>query len=95
MAKDQNEVGVGMVIRDYISEFYAGMRKWGSRVASAEAAELVAVQDVNIFVTDVGFKDMMLEGDNLGVINADINRVGRSCWFFLLLKDMVMLLFIR
>lgn len=46
-------------------------------------------------MTDVGFKDMMLEGDNLGVINADINRVGRSCWFFLLLKDMVMLLFIR
>ena len=69
-AKDHSEGGIGVVIRDHSGSFLAGLSKSGCRVSSAEAAELVAAYEAINFAVDAGFRNFLLEGDNIGVMNA-------------------------
>ena len=68
--KEQNDVKIGAMIRDYRGEFFASMSKLGGKVALVEAAEFVATREAIMFAVDADFRDIVLEGDNLGVINA-------------------------
>ena len=69
-AKDHNEVEIEVVIHDHTCDFYAGLSKNDCKVSSAEAAKLVAALEAINFAVDAGFRNILLEGDNLGVINA-------------------------
>lgn len=42
----------------------------GGNAAYADVGELIAAREVVTFVVEVGFRDIMLECHNLGVINA-------------------------
>ena len=66
---ETKKVGIGLVVQDYRGEFYAGMSKLGNIVASAETVELVAAREALNFALDAGFRDIILEGNNLSIIN--------------------------
>lgn len=61
---------IGVVIRVLTGDFYAGLSKIGCKVSLVEAVELVAVLEVINFAMDAGFRNILLEGDNLEVTNA-------------------------
>lgn len=51
-------------------DFYEGLSKIGCKVSSAKVAELVAPLEASNFAVNAGFRNIILEGDNLGVMNA-------------------------
>lgn len=70
MDSTSNEVGVGGVVRDHMGGFFSGLSKVGCKVSSTEISELVAAREVLSFAWEAGFRDVILEGDNLSVMNA-------------------------
>lgn len=93
--RDNKEVDIGVVIRDHMGEFYAGLSKGGCKALSAENAELEAAREAVTFALEAGFRKIILERDNITVINAirisefgfasvsavvaDIIKMGLSC----------------
>ena len=69
-SKDDCIVGIGVVVRDHMGEFFAGMTKVGEKASSAEVAELVAAREAIVFAVEAGFSNLVLEGDNLVVMNS-------------------------
>lgn len=57
-------------IRDHRGKFYAGICKVGPQVTSAEVAECIAAREMVLFVLQASFRNIILECDNLGVVNA-------------------------
>lgn len=53
-----------------MGEFYASLSKGGCKALSAESAELVAAREAVMFALEVGFRDIILKGDYIIVINA-------------------------
>lgn len=88
-------IGIGVVIRGAHGEFYVGLNKFSRGFCSIETVELKAGLEALRFTIDVGFRDIILEGDNVSVVNtfktsndgfvsgcaivADINRVSQLC----------------
>lgn len=72
--KDQEYVGIGVVIQNHIGDFLARMNMVGSRAKSEEVTEFIAARASLTFALDAGFTRIILEGDNLGVINATRSR---------------------
>lgn len=67
--KEQNGVGVKVVIWDNRGEFYAGLSKLGRRVS------LVAALEAINFALCAEFRDIVLEGNNLLMLG-----LGRMFW---------------
>lgn len=63
-------VGIGVVIWGHKGDFFAEMSKRVADAYSMEMAELLVAQEAMGFTLEVGFKDIVLEGDNCSIMNA-------------------------
>ena len=68
--KDKKEAGVGIVIRDHVGNFIAGLSKKFLWPLGAIEVEAKTSESGLEFVKDVGIHDFVLEGDSLNVFHA-------------------------
>ena len=66
----ENGSGIGAVIRNATGEVMAALSARGAIVGDNEEAEALACQKAMEFAIDVGFSELMVEGDNVMVISA-------------------------
>jgi len=68
-----------VVIRNSLGEVMASLSAHGPAVASSEEAEVLACWKAVEFAIDVGFMDLVIEGDNATVMKAIVSpRLDRS-----------------
>ena len=67
---DANMSGVGVVIRDSYGEVLASCSEKISQAYEAEVIEALAAQKALSFAQELGFQNVILEGDALGLIQA-------------------------
>ena len=67
---DLNRIGFGSVIWNGRREVMAAMFAKGPAVNISEEAEMLACRKSIEFVMDVGFSELVIEGDNANVIHA-------------------------
>ncbi|XP_075640412.1 uncharacterized protein LOC142612181 [Castanea sativa] len=72
---DLGFLGIGVIIRNKEGEVMEAMSAKGSRVIDNLEAEVLACRKALEFAVDIGFAEMVIEGDCVQVINA-INSSG-------------------
>lgn len=68
--RESNSSGFGAVIRNEQGEVMAAMAAKGPLVLSSEEAETLACRKALEFAVDVGFLELVVEGDNVNVMRA-------------------------
>ncbi|XP_075674854.1 uncharacterized protein LOC142644053 [Castanea sativa] len=66
--KDMNASSFGVVIRNEVGEVMAALVAKGLSVHNSEEDEVLACQKVLEFAVDVGFMELILEGDNVTIM---------------------------
>ena len=70
---------MGVIIRNSQGEVMASLSARGPAVASSKEAEVLACRKAVEFAIDVGFMDLVIEGDNATVMKAIVSpRLDRS-----------------
>ena len=67
---EAKRTGFGAIMRNDKGEVMAAMSVGGPQVSSSEEAKLLACRKAVEFATDVGFSELVIEGDNINVIKA-------------------------
>ncbi|XP_023884299.1 uncharacterized protein LOC112028995 [Quercus suber] len=67
---EQNSSGFGAMIRNNQGEVMAAMAARGPPVSCSEEAETLACRKALEFAVDVGFSELIVEGDNINVMRA-------------------------
>ena len=65
---NSNSSGAGVIIRNSLGEVMAGLSACGSFVASSKEVEVLACRKAPEFALDLGFRDLVIEGDNIMVM---------------------------
>ena len=74
-----NSSGAGDIIRNSLGEVMAGLSARGPSVVSSEKAEVLACRKALEFALDSGFRDLVVEGDNITVMRTMVSpRPNRS-----------------
>ena len=84
---DANKSGVGVVIRDSYGAVLASCSKKIFRAYKAEVTEALAVGKALSFAHELGFQNVILEGDALGLIQALKSQEQNLCPLGLLVED--------
>ena len=84
---DANMSGVGVVIRDCYGEVLAYCSDKISHAYEAEVTEALAAQKALSFAQELGFQNVILEGDELGLIQALKSQEQNLCPLGLLVED--------
>ncbi|XP_050290125.1 uncharacterized protein LOC126728321 [Quercus robur] len=76
---NSNSSGAGVIIRNSLGVVMAGLSACGPSVASSEEAEVLACRKALEFALDLGFQDLVVEGDNITVMRTMVSpRPNRS-----------------
>lgn len=67
---DLNYSGVGAIIHNGKGEVMATMSAKGPPVGDSEEAEILACKRATEFAIDAGFRDLVIEGDNIVVMSS-------------------------
>lgn len=71
---DINASGVGVVVRNDKVEVMASLSAKGPPVQDSEEAEALACQKVMEFAVDVGFTELVLEGNNRTIMKSHFSK---------------------
>lgn len=66
----QRNVGVGVIVRDHVENFIAGLSKKIQAPLGTIEAEVKAFKAGIIFAKETGIRDFVLEGDSLVIVQA-------------------------
>ena len=84
---DLNVSGVGVIIRNCKGEVMVAMTAKGPPVGGSEEAEILACRRALEFAIDVGFTDLVVEGDNATIMSSLSSSEADQSWLRHIIQD--------
>ena len=84
---DSSTSSVGMMIRNAGGQVMATLSSRGHAVMDSEEAEVLACRRASEFEIEVGFSDLIVEGDNSNVMRSIVSSQADWSWLGILYDD--------